>query len=469
MTGPPAITTSTEATRRVGHRVLRAGAVLTLILALLITLLLVGVEAGPVGLATGLVLAVVPVPIYVWLALRVDRYEPEPARALWWTFFWGATGAAFIALVLNSIGQAAVGSGFGADAGELYGGSISAPIVEEVSKGFVIFAIYRWRRSELNGVLDGIVYAAMVGLGFATTENIVYYSRAAVEGEVPLAATFFMRGVMSPFVHPVFTAMTGIGIGIAASTPKAWLRRVAPIAGIVGAMILHSLWNTSASVGDGSAFLGVYALVMVPLFISLIVVVLLASRSEGRTVAAELRPEVSAGALTEPDIAVLASLRERRRAEKAARRAGGRAARRTRRDFERTATELAFLRRRVRNGLPLATPDPAGDELALRTRMLALRAELPDAPAPRAAALTAIRPPVPPQIVRAGATRAAVGASAPGPNRRLTAAEAAAAALAPPAEPRVATSPQAGWYDDPWRAQRWRWWDGGAWTGWTAP
>jgi len=450
MEGLPAITASTDATRRVGHRVLRAGAVLALILALLITLLLVGFEAGPMGLVTGLALALVPAPIYVWLALRIDRYEPEPARALWWTFFWGATGAAFIALVLNSVGQEAIGSGFGSQAGELYGGSISAPIVEEVSKGFIIFAIYRWRRAELNGVLDGIVYAAMVGLGFATTENIVYYSRAAVEGGVPLAATFFMRGVMSPFIHPVFTAMTGIGIGIAVSTPKLWLRRVAPIAGILGAMVLHSLWNTAASVGDGGAFLGVYALVMVPLFITLIVVVILASRSEGRTVAAELRPDVAAGALTESDIAVLASLRERRRAQKAARRAGGKAARRTRRDFEQTATELAFLRRRVRNDLPIATLDPAGDEAALRARMLALRAGLPDAPAPRAAALAAIQPAVPPQILPAGGARAL--AAAPG------------TAQAP-----VATSPQPGWYDDPWREQRWRWWDGGQWTGWTAP
>ena len=56
-------------------------------------------------------------------------------------------------------------------------------------------------------MLDGIVYAAMVGLGFAFTENILYYGRTALEGGVPLAATFFVRGVLSPFAHPVFTCL----------------------------------------------------------------------------------------------------------------------------------------------------------------------------------------------------------------------------------------------------------------------
>src|SRR5207342_2496542 len=119
-------------------------------------------------------------------------------------------------------------------------------------------------------VLDGMVYAAMVGLGFAMTENVLYYSHAAVHGGVPLAATFFMRGVLAPFTHPVFTCMTGIGLAIAATTPRHWLRVAAPAAGLLAAILLHSLWNTSATVEDGAAFVGVYFLLMVPLFFGLV-------------------------------------------------------------------------------------------------------------------------------------------------------------------------------------------------------
>ncbi|MBA3421512.1 MAG: PrsW family intramembrane metalloprotease, partial [Thermoleophilaceae bacterium] len=249
--------------RRGPRRALAALGVIVLLLAGLLTLLVIGVEVGPVALVTGLVLAVLPVPIYVGLALFVDRFEPEPPQLLAWAFFWGATGATLIALIVNSAGQLLVGSTFGSAVGELYGASLSAPVVEETAKAVVLLAIYRWRRAEFDGVLDGIVYAAMVGLGFAFTENILYYGRTALEGGVPLAAVFFVRGVLAPFAHPVFTALTGVGLGFAALRPGL-SRRVLPVVGLLGAMILHSLWNTSAGVGGGLGFLTVYVVVMLP-------------------------------------------------------------------------------------------------------------------------------------------------------------------------------------------------------------
>ncbi|MDX6649292.1 MAG: protease PrsW, partial [Solirubrobacteraceae bacterium] len=141
----PATPALAQAKRKVRFqgRAIRALAVIGLVLIGLITLLLIGVDVGPVAFLTGLVAATVPVPIYVLLALRIDRFEPEPLRLLAWAFFWGATVATFIALVLNTAGQAIVGANFGSDVGELYGGSISAPVVEESAKGFVLFLIYR--------------------------------------------------------------------------------------------------------------------------------------------------------------------------------------------------------------------------------------------------------------------------------------------------------------------------------------
>ena len=167
----PALAPAAERRIKFQGRAVRVLAIIGLVLAGLVTLLVIGIDAGPVGFLTGLVLATVPVPIYVFLALRIDRFEPEPLRLLAWAFFWGATVATFIALVLNTVGQAVVGAQFGADVGELYGGSISAPVVEESAKGFVLFLIYRWRRWQLDSVLDGMVYAAMVGLGFAMTRT----------------------------------------------------------------------------------------------------------------------------------------------------------------------------------------------------------------------------------------------------------------------------------------------------------
>jgi protease PrsW len=235
-----------------GRRMLVALGLLLVVLLGLLVLLFVGFEVGPVALAMGPVLAVVPVPLYVFTALRVDRFEPEAVRLLAGAFCWGATAATFIALVLNTTGRAVVGSSFGSKVGVIYGHSISAPVVEEPAKGGVLFALFRWRRWEFDGLLDGLVFAAMVGLGFAMTENIVYYGRAATEGGGPLAATFFIRGVTSPFAHPLFTAMTGLGLGVAATAAGGARRLVAPVAGLAAAMLLHSLWNhVGARVGRG--------------------------------------------------------------------------------------------------------------------------------------------------------------------------------------------------------------------------
>ena len=65
--------------------------------------------------------------------------------------------------------------------GEAFGAVISAPLVEESAKAIILLIFFFAKRDEFDGVVDGIVYAAMVGLGFAMTENIQYYGRAAFE------------------------------------------------------------------------------------------------------------------------------------------------------------------------------------------------------------------------------------------------------------------------------------------------
>ena len=87
----------------------------------LITLVIIGFGTGPVPFLIGLVVAALPVPVYVTLVLWIDRYEPEPMRMIVLTFAWGASIAAFVAIVLNTVGEAVVSENLGSDVAEIYG------------------------------------------------------------------------------------------------------------------------------------------------------------------------------------------------------------------------------------------------------------------------------------------------------------------------------------------------------------
>jgi len=362
---------ATAGTVRAEGVALKVGAVIgAVVLGLLVLVFVLG-EAGPIGLVIGLFAAVLPAPLYLALGLRIDRYEPEPVGMLLGAFAWGATAAVVIALVLNTAAGLIVGSSYGEQTGELFAGNVSAPVVEETAKALVLLAIYRWRRNELNGVLDGLVYAAMVGLGFATTENVLYYARAAVEGQVALV--FVLRGVLSPFAHPVFTAMTGIGIALAVRARRPGFRVIAVVGGLLGAIALHSLWNTSTGLLGGLGFLLAYPLVFVPVFVALLITVAYARRRELQTVGRELRREVQTGLLPAGELAALSSPRIRRHALRRARKVGVKGLRKR---FHVTATELAFLREQAHTGRYVGLTSPTEQDAAYQHELRRLQEEL---------------------------------------------------------------------------------------------
>src|SRR6185436_3370915 len=141
----------------------------------LLVLLVIGIETGPVAFLLGFFAATIPVPIYVILVLWIDRYESEPFWMLATAFFWGALVATFFAFLFNTLGGLVVASLLSPQAGETYSLVISAPIVEETGKAAILFLFFFFKKDEFDGVIDGIVYAALVALGFAMTENVLYY------------------------------------------------------------------------------------------------------------------------------------------------------------------------------------------------------------------------------------------------------------------------------------------------------
>lgn len=369
--------TPARASRRRVARVLLAcaGVGIGLLLALLI-LFVIGLETGPLALAVGFTLATLPVPLYLSLVLWLDRYEAEPATLLALTFFWGALVAVLIALIFNSLGEFVVGALVNKSVGEVSGAVLFAPLVEESAKASVLFGLFFFKRDEFDGVVDGIVYASVVGLGFAMTENIQYYGGAALEGGVSGSlALFILRGAMAPYSHPLFTSMTGIGLGLAAQTDRRALKFVAPVVGLATAMTLHALWNLSAATHP-LLYFATYFLVMVPAFIGVLVAVFYALRRESRIVRAGLQRDFQLGLLTPQEIDCLCSVRGRMGESLSALRRGGVARWRATRHFHGVASELAFHRNRVARGVCAHDgSDAAREELYVR-EMCALRAQV---------------------------------------------------------------------------------------------
>jgi len=294
-----------------------------------------------------------PVPLYLVLVLWIDRYEAEPFWMLATAFFWGALVAVFFAFLINTVSGVAVALMTNSmRAGQTFGAVISAPIVEETAKALILFIFFFWKKDEFDGVIDGIVYAAMAGLGFAMTENIQYYGKAVMEaGSGGLTFVFILRGALAPFSHPMFTSLTGIGLGLARQTQNTAIKFIAPVLGLMAAIAMHSIWNGSGIIFGGAGFILMYVLIMIPAFFIMFVVIALALRREGQIVREFLIPDFQGGVLTQQEYNQLGSISGRMGASFNALSRGGFSSWQACRQLNQMASELAFHRSRVARGI----------------------------------------------------------------------------------------------------------------------
>lgn len=305
-----------------------------------LALLSVGLESGWTSFLAGFLMAAVPFPFYLAIATWVDRFEPEPPWLLATAAFWGASTAILLAMIFNGIGEGIFSAFVGPRQASMMMPLFAAPVVEEIAKGFALLMLFLWKRDEFDNVTDGIIYAAMVGLGFAMMENVQYYARAFASGGNEALGVFFIRGVIGPFCHPLFTSMTGIGFGIAQETDKKAFKFIAPILGLIGAMMLHGFWNFSTNLG--LAFFATYLFFMVPAFIGVIIVAIFSLRRESRMIRAHLESVVAEHVLSHDDVLIVTSVRRRIGASSRAFFSGGIGPWMARRRFHALATELAF-------------------------------------------------------------------------------------------------------------------------------
>ena len=323
-------------------------------------IVLVGVIAHPLVLP----LAVVPAALLGVSLWWMDRLEPEPTDARVLAVGWGATLAPLVAIV--------VGAAVSLSLGDLAGAVVGAPVSEEAAKGAVLLVLLR--RRLIDSPIDGAVYAVAAAAGFAVVEDIVYFISAASEGGTgELLAVFLLRGLLTPFAHPLFSIWMGIAAGwVVVRRPSPALAWGVGVAAWGMAVVLHAMWNgTLIAAEDLPALLIVVGLLFVALFVAAIVVVVLLRRSQARAFEQHV-PEIAAITGLDADEAAMfadtrAYLRQRRALNARGRRLLGRL---------RWALHAVGSLRRVTPRTPAEASDDAAELAHLRRTVTELRRQL---------------------------------------------------------------------------------------------
>lgn len=191
------------------------------------------------------VLAIVPMVVLLGLVWLSDRYDREPLLLVVLTFLWGAIGAVFIALPLNT-GFDMLLHAVGPFAGEhqhalttVVGPAIGAPLFEEPAKAlFLLFIAWNRRPPDMS---SGFVYGAAAGLGFAMTENFMYFSSVVGDPWV-FASTVAVRTAYSASLHAMASAVVGAAFGFGRLRAW-WIWALSTVLGLGAAMVLHAMWN----------------------------------------------------------------------------------------------------------------------------------------------------------------------------------------------------------------------------------
>jgi RsiW-degrading membrane proteinase PrsW (M82 family) len=297
--------------------------------------------------------ALIPTTFYVLFVWWLDRYEKEPLWLLALAFLWGAIPAATLSVLLELVIDIPIAALGGESlAATLASVSVSAPLVEESAKGIALIGLVLAFRRELDNVLDGIIYGAMIGFGFAFSENLIafFIPILSEEGLGAGLTNIFLRTVVFGFNHAFWTGITGAAVGYARLS-RDWGRRLlVPMGGWALAVLLHGTHNAAVTLVEQTYGLSFILSVLMNWggVLLLLIVAYLVLRKERQWIERGLIEEVRQGALTPQEYELLRSAGQRLRRRWLARGRGGRVAYRAVGRYYQCATELAFKKQHLR-------------------------------------------------------------------------------------------------------------------------
>lgn len=320
---------------------------------------------------------------WIVVYLIADRFRPQRPLVWFLALGWGGSVAVVVSSEINTWAAAHLNVyGDGDPATATRAAIFIAPFVEEAAKATVLFWLAILVRYRLVSKVSLVCLGGLSAAGFAFVENIVYYARVIVyashtiqAGDVASAVEEirWLRGFWTAFGHPLFTMMTAIGVAIAVRTHSKVVRVMAPLAGYLLAAAGHMLFNSQASLAQGTALYLMYWTVAIPLVVAAVIYVVRQELAQGRMIYNRLTDYVRVGWLMPSDPEVFASLRLRLRSGLVAVTYGWSAWLATLR-LQQVMTELAYLRDAEVSGIVDSAAGLRAEELLLRIRALRQRA-----------------------------------------------------------------------------------------------
>lgn len=294
------------------------------------------------------------------LVIALDLYEREPPSVLAGAFVWGAVAATTLAAFGNDGWARVVARLGGPEFAARWSAALTAPFVEEIVKGLGVVLIALIARDEIDDVMDGFVYGALTGLGFAVVEDVFSFVGAFGGTFGGVLDGFLLRVVAGGlYGHVLYTGLVGMAVGLLVSrrTADRPERVRLAAAGLCAAAIAgHFLWNSplldvfpdEPIVGtDWLLVLVATAIKGLPLLGVVGIGIGLARRREERWLDGALTPEVGAGGLSVEELRILRSPSRRRAARRSMRRRAGPGAARLLGRLQREQVNIAMVRARV--------------------------------------------------------------------------------------------------------------------------
>lgn len=359
--------------------------VIAIVLALLLGLILLGgfalvVLEGRLNPTLWLVyagIAAISLVVIMGVIALADRWDPQPLPLLMIAVLWGAAVAASIAWIANSVMLELLYAVTGDEATALFTtGTFVAPVVEETAKGLGLVLLLLLARRVFNGPLDGLVYGALIGGGFAFVENIGYYLDVPEAGGTitDSVVVVVVRGVIGIFGHAIYTSLTGVIMGWVIRRWGLWPGVLSFLVATWPGIALHACWNGGTTIlQNGLGLPGLVVMLILEFVFSGLWLALIGFlvMDESRLTRRRLGDYARMGWLTEGEADMLGTWRGRREGRRWARSIGAAPAMRR---FIRDAAHLASTRQQILTDGP--RPRALADERRLLAQMQGSRQAL---------------------------------------------------------------------------------------------